>query len=164
MTGTCHRLDRRKVGQSPCPGAVEAQGQWSTTILHYRGGTLSYTPCSRHLPCIAILKASDAYYSSLETGQHVDGLLGLGTTAGRTHSQTDALVALQQHLDLNPNSAQVRTLGVQELVCTFCLLGYPCSHGELCVYIVCPSDACADAGAIFPMFACPAPFSQAWQW
>lgn len=52
-------------------------------------------------------QASDAYYSSLETGQHVDGLLGLGTTAGQTHSQADALVALQQHLDLSPNSAQV---------------------------------------------------------
>ncbi|CAB1097731.1 unnamed protein product [Ectocarpus sp. CCAP 1310/34] len=51
-------------------------------------------------------QASDAYYSSLETGQHVDGLLGLGTTAGQTHSQDDALVALQQHLDLNPTSAQ----------------------------------------------------------
>lgn len=51
-------------------------------------------------------QASDAYYSSLETGQHVDGLLGLGTMAGRTHSQADALVALLQYLDLNPNSAQ----------------------------------------------------------
>lgn len=37
----------------------------------------------------------------------MDGLLGLGTTAGQTHSQDDALVALQQHLDLNPTSAQV---------------------------------------------------------
>lgn len=54
-----------------------------------------------------VSKASDAYYSSLETGQHVEGLLGLGTTSGLTHSQADALVALQQHLDLNPNSAQV---------------------------------------------------------
>ncbi|CAM9704269.1 unnamed protein product [Scytosiphon promiscuus] len=51
-------------------------------------------------------QASDAYYSSLETGQHVDGLLGLGTTAGQTHSQADALVALQQHLDLSPHSSQ----------------------------------------------------------
>lgn len=52
----------------------------------------------------------------------MDGLLGLGTTAGRTHSQTDALVALQQHLDLNPNSAQVRTLDVQDVLCAFLLL------------------------------------------
>ena len=54
-----------------------------------------------------VLQASDAYYSSLETGQHLDGLLGLGTTASQTHNQADALVALQQHLDLSPNSAQV---------------------------------------------------------
>eukprot|EP00903_Cladosiphon_okamuranus_P012909 g12052.t2 len=53
-----------------------------------------------------LAQASDAYYSSLETGQHLDGLLGLGTTAGQTHSQPDALVALQQHLDLSPSSAQ----------------------------------------------------------
>lgn len=108
-------------------------------------GARSHTPLAPVTYfCITILKASDAYYSSLETGQHVDGLLGLGTTAGRTHSQTDALVALQQHVDLNPNSAQVRTLGVQELVCAFCSLGYLCSHRELCICIVCPSDACAD--------------------
>lgn len=39
----------------------------------------------------------------------MEGLLGLGTNTGLTHSQTDALIALQQHLDLNPNSAQVNT-------------------------------------------------------
>lgn len=60
-------------------------------------------------------QASDAYYSSLETSQHLDGLLGLGTTASYTHSQADALVALQQHLDLNPGSAQVRELSGEGL-------------------------------------------------
>ena len=60
-----------------------------------------------NLPRDPFDQASDAYYSSLETGQHLDGLLGLGTTAGQTHSQADALVALQQHLDLSPHSAQV---------------------------------------------------------
>lgn len=60
--------------------------------------------------CLLSFQASDAYYSSLETGQHLDGLLGLGTTAGQTHSQPDALVALRQHLDLSPNTAQVTQL------------------------------------------------------
>lgn len=66
-------------------------------------------------------QASDAYYSSLETGQHVDGLLGLGTTAGQTHSQADALVALQQHLDLNPHSAQVSSSSLLLCLCLWWL-------------------------------------------
>lgn len=46
----------------------------------------------------------------------MDGLLGLGTTAGQTHSQPDALVALQQHLDLSPSSAQVCVLKIGSCV------------------------------------------------
>lgn len=34
------------------------------------------------------------------------GLLGLGTTAASSHSQADALIALEQYVDLNSNSAQ----------------------------------------------------------
>ncbi|CAM9853966.1 unnamed protein product [Discosporangium mesarthrocarpum] len=56
-------------------------------------------------------RALDAYFSSLETGQHLDGLTGLGVTASCSQSyESDVLVALQQRVELNPCSAHVWNL------------------------------------------------------